>query len=96
LTNTRRAWGQVAGTDQVAVGVFGFLAGDEHQLGPGRADDVAVGRRSCGWSLPRFARFLADYMIAALLLPQPTNRCQSPLIAEQRPGAQITRFYSTK
>ena len=37
--------GQVSGTDQVAVSVFGFLAGDEYRLAPGRDDDVGVGGR---------------------------------------------------
>ena len=35
--------GQVTGADQVAVNVFGFLAGDEHHPGSGRDDDVGVG-----------------------------------------------------
>jgi hypothetical protein len=35
--------GQVAGTDEVTVNVFGFLAGDEHHPGSGRDDDVGVG-----------------------------------------------------
>ena len=35
--------GQVTGADEVAVGVLGFLAGDEHHLGSGRDDDVGVG-----------------------------------------------------
>jgi hypothetical protein len=38
-----RLGGQVTRTDQVAVDVLGFLAGDEDHPGPGRDDDVAVG-----------------------------------------------------
>jgi hypothetical protein len=36
--------GQVSGTDEVAVSVLGFLAGDEDHRGSGRDDDVGVGR----------------------------------------------------
>src|SRR5205823_4400199 len=35
--------GQVSWTDEVAVSVLGFLAGDEHHGGSGRDDDVGVG-----------------------------------------------------
>jgi AcrR family transcriptional regulator len=36
--------------------------------------DLLVGQR--GWSLPRFARFLADFMITALLPPEPASQPQ--------------------
>jgi hypothetical protein len=35
--------GQVTRADEVAVNVFGFLAGDKHHPGSGRDDDVGVG-----------------------------------------------------
>jgi hypothetical protein len=38
-----RLGGQVTGTDEVAMNVLGFLAGDEHHPGSGRDDDVGVG-----------------------------------------------------
>ena len=53
--------------------------------------DLLVAQR--GWSLPRYARFLADFMTAALL-PQPAERYQAPDrqaapgATDYRPGAQ--------
>jgi flavoprotein len=44
----------------------GYKAPRTFRLGMGRYDLLVVQR---GWSLPRFARFLADYMIPALLAP---------------------------
>jgi hypothetical protein len=47
LANTWRAWaGQVTETDEVALFIFGFLAGDEDQPASGRDDDMGVGQGS--------------------------------------------------